>query len=191
MSDTTIQAPAPETAEDVAARLLVELEDEIKRDRGIFDLIHDGKAKIETQEQANAVGRAIVKAQADLERTRVLAEARIKRAEATLERLHYIFRGALTLWTQDALRGKKKRSIILEDAMLQLRAQGARVVTERDQELTQWVERDLPEALTYVPKVSLEAVKAWEARNGKLAPGRAEVGPTESLYVKVPKDKEE
>lgn len=172
----------------VIERHLAEIEEEVRRRESVWDLIKDGRATIENEEQANAVGRLLVEATEELERVEDLAAQRIGRAKGKLQRLEYIFKGALEKFTKARLAGKKQRSLILDDVRLQLRKVNEHAETESDAELVAWCERFLLEAVTYPAKISLQVVKDWEAKNRKVAPGRIKVEEQDSFNYQGKKD---
>ena len=192
MDNVTQAGPSfVETMADILARHVAEVEDEGKRDRAAFDCIRDGRAWIETFEQANSAARLMVEAERKLEAAVALMRAKVARAQARVERLAFIFHGPLKEWTQQQLTGKKKRSMILDDAMLQLRKLAAKTITESEATLTAWAERECVDAITYKPVVSIEKVKEWEDANKQLAPGRRAQDASETLKVKIPKMEDE
>ena len=189
------QAPAPptfiESMEEIMKRHISEVDDEARKDRAAFDCIKEGRAWIETYEQANSAAKLLVEAETKLKNKIAVADAAVARAAARLKRLEYIFHTPLKEWTQQQLTGKKKRSMILDDAMLALRMVKEHAVTESEETLRAWAERDCVDAITYKPVVSIEKVKEWEKKSGKLAPGRRMQPDEEHFKVKIPKASEE
>lgn len=161
-----------------------ELEEEIERDRSVFDLLgEDGRTVIKTEDHANLAASAIMRAMEELDRIQEIARQRIARAERRVQSLEFLFRGALELWTKAAVAGRKHKSILLEDAKLQVRTVPAKTETESEAALKAWAERFLPEAVEYEPKILTSIVKAWEEKEGKLAPGRHAVDSEERFYI--------
>lgn len=182
----------PDDMAAIIARHLAELEEEQKAEREIVSIVKDGRAQIDSFEQANIVAKVILDAQEDLDRAKGIAKKRIAQAEGRLSRLRYVFEGALKLWTQQQLRGKKKRSLILDNAICAMRKVPSRIVTESEEALKVWAERFLVDAIRYEPKLLMHMVEEWERKHGEPAPGRREEPEGESFRVKGPsKDSDE
>lgn len=157
-----------------------------------FDLIQaGGVVKIEMQDEADAVTDVIVRADQALENAKAIAAMMVARAEAKARRLRCIFESALGRWARWQLEGKKRRSLLLEHGHLQLRKKAAHNQTFCEPDLIAWAEVNIPHAITYKASVSIDEVKAWEAANGKAAPGRIHVDEQESFSIRVPEAKED
>lgn len=188
------EPPKPDPAaivEQMVAEHRASEDEEAARDINPFDLINKGIVKIQTAAEANAVARLLVNADRRLADTKAIEAKRVARELSRATRLHGIFENALATWTRAQLQGKKKRSLLLENADLQLRKRGAHNETSSEADLTAWAERDCVEAVSYRPVVSIEVVKQYEAKTGKPAPGRIHVEESETFRVAIPKTEEE
>lgn len=201
MSDTlealkaALPAPDPKEAEIiermVAEHRAAEEEDQAQA-LNPFDLIEAGGiVKITTLEEADAVAKLLVDADRRLADVEAIEAKRVAREKSRASRLHGIFENALAAWTRGQLEGKKRRSMLLPHAEVKLRKVAAHNHTFSEAELTAWAERDYVDAIEYKPRLSMEAVKAWEEKAGKPAPGRIHVDEAESFKVVIPKAKEE
>jgi len=174
----------------ILARQFAELEEERKEEDGVWSLVREGQAHVNTEQEANLVGKLLIQAEEEVDRVKALADARVARARGKCERLRFIFEKALADWTIKRLDGRKVRSLILDDVQLGTRKVPAKVETESPDSLAKWAEVECLEAVTYVPRVSIEIVKQWEDHNKKLAPGRVAREAGSMFYFKIPKGKE-
>lgn len=201
MSDTidalkSALPPQEPTQAELIARMVAEhkaAEDEEQSERlNPFDLIGPGGAvKINTAEEADAVARLLVDADRRLADVEAIEAKRVAREKSRATRLHGIFENALASWARWQLEGKKRRSVLLPHAELKLRKVAEHNQTFSDAELTAWAEREYVDAVEYRPKVFIEKVKEWEAKNRKPAPGRIHIDASEKFDVSIPKAKEE
>lgn len=198
MSDTLDALKAklePETAQPSPEQLLEQMvkdhreqeEAEADQDVNPFDLIDKGSVKIGSIAEADAVARLLVEADRRLADVEAIEAKRVARERSRTTRLHAIFEGALGLWTRGQLKGKTKRSMLLQHAELSLRKRPAHEETSCEADVIAWAEREYIDAIAYPPKLSIEKVKEWEATNKKPAPGRIHVEESENFAVKMPK----
>lgn len=200
MSDTlnALKAGLEKPAEDPAAiveRMILEHktqeDEEQAQSVNPFDLIEKGNVKIGTDDEADAIAKLLLDADRRVAEVEAIEAKRVAREQSRASRLHAIFEGALARWVRGKLEGKKRRSLLLRSGELCLRKKAAHNETTGDGDLLAFVERDLPEALSYKPSISIEVVKQWEETNGKPAPGRIHVEETETFKLKMPDPKEE
>lgn len=188
---TEAQATKPgESMIDIANRLFEELENEVELDRQSTKINTSGQVEIRDERDASRLSGLIIAAQRNLADVKDAAALKVAAAAARVQKLQYLFEGALRQWAQAELvsRKEKRKSIILDRAVLQFAKQSDRVVTESPDTLKTWAEASLPESVSYETKVSLEVVADWEKANGKVAPGRHEEKDLpDNFYVRAPK----
>lgn len=186
--DTLTAPPAGPSMQEVADELIeTELREKTARVNVFADCLKDGKVTVATEPQASEIARMILRAEREVEDVKAIADAMVRRAEARLNGLEFLFMAPLAVWTKARLVGKKERSILLEGGKLSLRKVPASVKTVDPQLLSSWAVVNLGEAVELVPKVKADVVKAWEAKSGQIAPGRAATPESESFKVSVPK----
>jgi hypothetical protein len=201
MSDTidamkkVFEGPAaPEDPAALVERMIAEHqaqeEEEAREEINPFDLINKGVVKINTDEELDAIGKLLLDADRRVAEVETIEAKRVAREQSRATRLHAIFDTAAAMYVRRKLEGKKRRSWLGRFAEFCLRKKPAHNETTGDADLLAFVERDLPDAITYTPRVSLEVVKTWEAQNGKPAPGRIHVEESESFAIKMPKQEE-
>ncbi len=191
MAEASSVPPAAPTVEQLAAEHLAIEDEEANQRINPFDLINKGLVKIETYEEANAVASLLIEAEETAKRVKAASEAKVKRASGRSKRLSDIFSGALKLWTEAQVKGKKRRSIILDQAQVGLRKVPAHNETFCEADTIAWAESHLIEAIAYPPKLSADVVEEWEKKNGKPAPGRIKVDEHDSFKVKPIKANQE
>ena len=109
----------------------------------------------------------------------------VRRAESRVKGLEFLFMQPLEIWTSAQVAGKKARSLILEGGKLSLRKVPRSVKTVDNEMLLEWAKKE--SLVEMVPKVKLDAVKAWEESTGEAAPGRTVTPEHDSFSVSVPK----
>jgi hypothetical protein len=196
MSETEVAKPAEPSMIDIANRLFEELESEVELDRAAAKINTSGKIEVLDAQDASRLSGLIVSAERELEETKAAAAIKVAQARAKVEKMRYLFEGALRIWAEVELKKqtskKPKKSIVLDRATLAFSKQSDYVVTENEDTLAKWAEEHLPESLTLIPKVSIEAVAAWEEANQKIAPGRhQEKDLPDNFYVRAAKAQKE
>ncbi len=179
--------PTPTIDEIVAS--YVEDQEKQRADRvNVFtECIRDGQVVVTSEEQASEIARLMNRADHELEDAQAIAAAIIRKAQARVDSLEFLFKLPLEIWTSAKLAGKKTRSLILEGGKLSLRKVPASVKTVDPVQLLGWAQIDLPAAVEMVPRIKLETVKAWEEQSGKAAPGREATPEHDSFKVGIPK----
>jgi hypothetical protein len=147
----------------------------------------DRTVAVETEAQASEIARLMNNAESELENTKAVAAAMVRKAEARVSALDFIFKAALECWTSVKLVGKKGRSLILPGGKLSLRKVPTSTHYVDDKETLQWALLNLPSAVEMVPKLKLDVLKEWEAANDKAAPGRERTPEHDSFKVSIPK----
>jgi hypothetical protein len=172
-------------------RIMAEIDEEAASDVAALQrLTQLPEGAVLQEEEAERLARLLVEAQQELEREQAAAKRRVARAAEKLQKFIYVFLPRLQSYARAALKGAKKKSIILGGAVLGFRTHPERTVTENLDALTKWAEVELIEAVTYTPRVSLTTVGEWEKKNGRLAPGRASQEETEVFSVRAATAKE-
>lgn len=179
--------------QDLASVLQKQLDDlERERredDQRLRDLLVDGRAQIETEEDAGVVVKVMAALDAEKRRVKRQADARVARIAERERSIEFLFHTALAQWTFENLKGKKK-SIILPDGTLKTRTVPEKVVTESEDTLRDWASVERPQALNLkrTPIIMAE-ITEWEKVNGKLAPGRVKQEEYQDFRVTFPKEK--
>lgn len=176
------------TLDEIVASYVEDQEAERQVRVNVFaECIKNGQATVTTEAQASEIARLINRAEREIEDVQAIATAMVAKAQARLKNLEFIFMTPLAIWTSARLAGKKVRNIVLEGGKLSLRKVPASIKTVDPANLLAWAQKDLPEAIELVPKVKTDVVKAWEAANENIAPGRMETPESDSFKVSVPK----
>jgi hypothetical protein len=180
--------PAGPTFQEVAEELIeTELREKTTRVNVFADCVKDGQVTVQTEAHASEIARMINRARRELEDVQAIAAAMVARAEQRVKNLEFLFMTPLEIWTSAQVAGKKTRSLILEGGKLALRKVPSSVRTEDADALLAWAKEGLPDAIEMVPKVKTDVVKAWEVKEGKVAPGRVVTPERDSFTVSVPK----
>lgn len=172
-----------ETFVETAARLLSEFAEEV--DETKTELSQIEKPVIDDKEASKLAG-LIVTAEEELARTKEAGKQKVARCQERVTALRFCFEAKLREYAERRIKGGKKKSVVLDAAKLAFRTIPDKVVTEGPDTLAQWAEVNLPEAVVLVPKVITEEVEKWEAKQGKLAPGRLSQPGEERFYIQTP-----
>ena len=184
--DETILALERDLAE---AELLYQrvIEDEKAGDVWSLIDLEKMRAAIKTSDDADLVVKATAELAGERARLKMQYEAKLARIAAKEKKMDYFFAGPLQGWAATNL-PKNKKSIVLWNGTVGFRTKKATVKTENADQLREWAEAELPKALNFDrPPISTTIIKEWEKENGKLAPGRVEVGEEEVFYIKPAK----